>query len=237
MPTQVTFTSGGRSVTAELYTPSGAPIKGVVVIAYGSDGLVDNDTGPWATMIRGYAADLEAAGTLVLIPDYLGATGTSPGLGTVLTALPAHRAAWEAVLVDALGHGLTLAPSGVKTGAIGFSLGGYLVLRVRGNVNALSSYFAPYSVIPGVPDIGPAPTPSRLTAAEVHHGGDDHIVPATNATRITTDLTAQGVSTDSYSYTGADHGFGSIGNDPAANAAARSLSKSRTLAFFARHLT
>ncbi|WP_082838938.1 dienelactone hydrolase family protein [Gemmata sp. SH-PL17] len=75
-----------------------------------------------------------------------------------------------------------------------------------------------------------------ISAPDIHHGGDDHIVPATNATRITADLTAQGVSTDSYTYAGADHGFGSIGNDPAANAAARALSKSRTLAFFARHL-
>jgi hypothetical protein len=56
MATQITFVSKGNAVQAELYRPSvgeaGVALAGVVVIAYGSDGLIDNQIGPWATMIR-----------------------------------------------------------------------------------------------------------------------------------------------------------------------------------------
>lgn len=51
--------------------PAGSP----VMIAYGSDGLVDNERGLWETMILGYAVKLSVAGTTALIPDYFGMTG------------------------------------------------------------------------------------------------------------------------------------------------------------------
>lgn len=236
VPTVTTFSSGGKTVSAELYAPT-TPSKGVIVIAYGSDGLVGNASGAWATMIRGYAADLAQAGSFVLIPDYPGATGTAVGLDSVLPALPAHSSDWEAIVADALAHGTTLAPAGSRKGLLGFSLGGFLSLRVRGKANVLSSYFAPYSFSPvGPANIGPVVAGSLLTVAEIHHGDDDHVVSYSNATQIIADLTAQGVATDLYTYPDADHGFGSFGNRPSANVVTRTQSKTRTLAFFATHL-
>lgn len=49
MQSKVNFNSSGTAVPAELFNPVGTPNGGVVVIAYGSDGMVE----PWATMIRG----------------------------------------------------------------------------------------------------------------------------------------------------------------------------------------
>ena len=63
MPTTINYTSRGVAITAELSTPTGAARpRGLVVIAYGSDGLTNNLSGPWATMIRDYAGLLARAG-------------------------------------------------------------------------------------------------------------------------------------------------------------------------------
>jgi dienelactone hydrolase len=222
MATTITFASGPSRVSAELYTPA-APGKGVIVIAYGSDGLVDNKHGSWKTMIRGYAEELAKAGAVAIIPDYLSATGITPGQSAIEVAI-AKPETWDALILDAITHAKTHAPSGAKVGLLGFSLGGYLCLRGRRNANALSSYFAP--VLTG---IGSA-VGSRLTHAEIHHGNEDLI---SKAAEIEAELSKEGVTTELYAYPGAVHGF--VGDDPA-NTKARNVSKGRTLAFFAAHL-
>jgi hypothetical protein len=51
------------AITAELSAPTeAARPRGLVVVAYGSDGLTNNLSGPWATMIRDYAGLLARAG-------------------------------------------------------------------------------------------------------------------------------------------------------------------------------
>jgi hypothetical protein len=57
MNNTITLVSGANSMTADLYTPPGAS-QGLIVIAYGSDGLTDDLSGPWKTMIQGYATSL-----------------------------------------------------------------------------------------------------------------------------------------------------------------------------------
>ena len=231
MASVFTYTSANKAVSAELYAPTGSPQKGLVVIAYGSDGLVDNQNGPWATMIRGYASELAAGGSVVLIPDYLKATTTSPGLSAI-EALGANSATWIGAITDALLQGKALAPAGARLGLLGFSLGGFLCLCARGDAHALSSYFAPIAVPPSS-NIGPAPTGSELSFAEIHQGTADPLVDVANATQILNALKAEGVATAKYEYTGAGHGF--AGADPA-NVAARTDSKTRTLAFFGTYL-
>ena len=81
----ISFTSDGKQISAEMYKPS-APNGGAVVIAYGSDGFVDNQNGPWATMIRGYAHDLADKGFTAVVPDYFQRTGTKPGDITISDA-------------------------------------------------------------------------------------------------------------------------------------------------------
>jgi dienelactone hydrolase len=200
-----------------------------VVVAYGTDGFTDDLTGPWKTMIRDYAVELARAGSFAMIPDYFASTGTPPGEQAMITAFT-HRPAWEAALLAAVSHGRALPQvDGSRIGLLGFSLGGHLCLRVRAATapKTLVSFFAP--VFDG---IGPA---GHVPKAELHHGKAD-MLPATsfpNALQIKSVLEAEHTATTLFSYDGAGHGF--IGDDPD-NKKARTLSKSRALAFVAANL-
>ncbi|HSI61077.1 MAG TPA: dienelactone hydrolase family protein [Ideonella sp.] len=226
----ITFTSRGKPVAAEMAGPAGTPARGLVVIAYGSDGLTDNLSGPWASMIRGHAEALAAKGFSVLVPDFLAATGTAPGPG-VFERIAGCRDAWQAAISDAIDHGVAL--SKVDPGAVGllgFSLGGHLALRLRGKAKALVEFFAP--VLDGIGGPGPAGHPAQV---QIHHGKADAL-PGTgfaNAEAIEQTLRSEGVATELLAYPGAGHGF--IGSD-LSNQSARDLSKARMLAFFEAHL-
>ncbi len=227
MPTQITFTSQHRSITGELYTPVETAKTGLIIITYGSDGLTNNLTGRWDTMIRDYADSLAKSGFVAMIPDYLGVTGTNPG-PAVLASIAQHRDEWQTAVADALDHAKSLpAVDATRIGLLGFSLGGHLCLRLRAKANVLVEYFAPL-----LDGIGP---PGTLTHAQIHHGVADHL-PGTsfsNAETIKVTLAREGTSTELFPYPGAGHGF--VGNDQA-NADARTLSKKRTLSFFQTHL-
>lgn len=224
------FSSHGKSIAADLYRPAAAQAKGLVVIAYGSDGLTDTLSGPWATLINGHAQALAGKRLSVLVPDYLAATGTAPGVG-VFERIATCRAAWQGALSDAVDEGIQR--SGVnpgRVGLLGFSLGGHLVLRLRARAQALVEFFAP--VLDG---IDATATPGRLAHAQIHHGMADAL-PGTafaNAEAIQKTLRAEGVATELLAYPGAGHGF--IGGDPS-NRSARELSKARTQAFFEAQL-
>ena len=113
-----------------------------------------------------------------------------------------------------------------RTGLLGFSLGGYLCLRVRRTCQALVEFFAPI-----LDDLGTGPVSLQL---QIHHGKRDNLVGfEANANRIDLALRSTGAVTELCGYDGAGHGF--VGNDPA-NANARALSKSRAIAFFEAHL-
>jgi carboxymethylenebutenolidase len=227
MPSTKSFASRGKPVDAEVFDPSGTPNGGFVVIAYGSDGMTDHLNGPWATMIRGYAADLAQKGFTALVPDYFGSTGTQPGPG-VFEQIPVHRDAWEATLSDAVSYAQTLpGVDAARVGLIGFSLGGHLCLRLRASAKVLVEFFAP--VFDGV---GSRSTPTLQV--QIHHGEADGLVPLTpNAARIEQELRAEGASVELFAYRGAGHGF--IGQDTS-NANARAQSQSRTIAFFDAYL-
>ena len=229
MARTVSYTSGGKPITAELFEPATPPsgTTGVVVVAYGSDGLVDNDNGPWKTMIEGYARDLADAGFLALIPDYLARTGTRPGL-SVLGALDSHTDKWQEALEDGIkiARGLpSVDPA--RVGLLGFSLGGYLGLRARSKGKALSVYFPPF-----LGSLGSSP---KLEQAQVHQGTNDSFptITKTTAAEIKKTLTDEGTPTNVFLYPGAGHGF--VGSD-AANTKARDDSRTHTLDLFKTHL-
>jgi dienelactone hydrolase len=235
MPATVSHTSyssGGNQIPCEIYSPT-SPNGGVIVIAYGSDGMIDNAHGPWATMMRGYAADLAAKGFTATIPDYFQTTGTAAGSidyknGGGLIVL-ANINKWTAGLSDAIAHAKSL--TGVdskRAGFLGFSLGGHLGLRLRANVKVLVEFFAP--VLTGIGGAG-APLP-----VQIHHGkfdaakrGDDVVQFENNVPPILRQLESEHASVDLHEYVGAGHGF--VGAD-AANTKASTESKSRTIAFF-----
>lgn len=227
MPTTTTFTSGGRSVPVEVFEPA-TPAKGAaIVIVHGSDGLVDNERGPWATMMRQYAADLAQKGFKTLIPNYFEATDTPPGSVDLSTMLR-QRASWQQTIEDAVvcARGQTgVDPS--RIGLFGFSLGGHLAARARATAKVLVAFFAP--ILDGV---GAAPV--AALQVQMHHGKGDLLVPfELNAPQIELALRAGGASSTIFPYAGAGHGF--VGDDPA-NMKARTESRARTLTFFDSHL-
>ena len=233
------YTSSGKTIDCEVYTPTAAN-GGTVVIAYGSDGMINNEHGQWATMLREYAAGLAAKGFTAIIPDYFLTTGTLAGSidyqkdGAKIVLL--NRDTWVSGLNDAVAHAKTLAgidPN--RIGLLGFSLGGHLGLRLRSSLKVLVAFFAP--VLDGIG----AGLPGSQLKVQIHHGkinaatrtGDSLVPFEANAIPIAQELKREGVSADVHEYLGAGHGF--VGTDAANNNAA-TQSRARTIAFFESHL-
>lgn len=225
----VKIQSGATTITGDLYAPTGSAPAGLVVIAYGTDGLEDNERGPWESMIRGYAEALTAQGFYSLIPDYFARTGTQRGVPAA-EVLMNKRDEWAAALSDSVQHARSLARVDAgRIGLLGFSLGGHLALHIRAAANpkALVEFFAPM-----LDSIG---APGHVPHAQIHHGKADAlpVTSYTNAIAIEALLKGEGSDVTLFGYEGAGHGFATQDD---ANKNSRDLSKARTLAFFAANL-
>ncbi len=226
MLTKETFNSRGKTIQFELFNPSGTPNGGVIVITYGTDGML----APWGSIIRAYAESLSQKGFIAIIPDYFASTSTMPR-SDALNKISIDRNTWQATLADAITHAKTLPNvQASRVGLLGFSLGGHLCLRLRETAKVLVEFFAPE--FPGLDSLG---STTKLTLqAQIHHGLADQIVPFyPNADNIKNLLQNEGATVDRFSYTGAVHGF--IGNDTD-NINASKTSMNRTLSFFEKYL-
>ena len=219
METTTINVAPGKSISGELCKPAGIPNGGVVVIAYGSDGMRE----PWASMIREYARELAGRNYSALIPDYLKSTGTAPG-PDVFAQIQVNLPQWQSAVDSAITH--VAAP---RVALLGFSLGGHLCLRLRHRTTAVVEFFAPEFLELG--GLGAAVRASPRV--QIHHGKSDTLVPYTNATSIDRFLKSHGTVPELFSYAGAGHGF--AGTDPK-NTSARRLAKERTLAFIVKYL-
>ena len=221
--------TGATEIPAQLHSPPGTGSTGLVVIAYGTDGLKDNEHGPWKTMIEGYAAALSKRGLFALVPDYFVKTGTAPGIPAA-EAMMMKRDDWAAALSDSIAHAKTQPRvDSQRIGLLGFSLGGHLVLRIRAvtKPRVLVEYFAP--MLDGIGSAGHVPY------AQIHHGTKDS-TPGTgfaNAGAIEAILKREGTAVTLYPYEGAGHGFAAKDES---NQKASALSQTRTLAFFETQL-
>jgi len=222
------FPSGGIRIASDLYEPApGSANKAAIVLVYGSDGLIDNTNGPWATMIREYGTDLARKGFHALVPDYFLRTGTKAGSidyqhGGGLVVMQ-HKDEWQSTLADAVQCAKTLPgidPS--RIGLLGFSLGAYLSLRLRAHAKAVVAFFPPH--MDGI-DAGSTPG----LPVHIHYGDKDFLDFPGNTGPIEQELRKSGAAVKLHCYPGANHGFS--GSDPA-NVSARTQSKARTIAFF-----
>ena len=223
MITSITYPSGGKAIPADLYDQPAGTKAGVVVVAYGSDGLTNNLHGPWGTLIGGYAKALATRGFVVLVPHYLEATGTAPG-DPAIQSIKQNRDRWQTALADAISHAAGLpAADPLRVGLLGFSLGGHLSLRLRAGAKVLVVHSTP-----ALDGIGSGR--GSLTHAQVHHGDAD---PLSSGPAIKQALTTEGVNCDLYEYPRATHGFGTAS---AVDAAARARSEGLILPFITTHL-
>lgn len=197
-------------------------------MAYGSDGFVDNERGPWHTMIADYATSIATNGFVAIVPFYLDVTKAAPGLG-VFELIATFRDRWQTLISDTIYHAQTLTNVGPgRVGLLGFSLGGHLCLRERSKAKVLVEYFAP--VLDGV-----TAGSGKLQQAQIHHGNPEGpLVPyISNAPVIEKVLKDDGVPTALFPYPGANHGF--VGSDTA-NSTARTQSKNATMTCFNTYL-
>jgi dienelactone hydrolase len=225
------FVSGGVHITTDLYQPSGVANQAAIILAYGSDGLIDNQNGPWATMIGQHAEALAQKGFHALVPDYFLRTATPAnsidyqrdGAQVVMR----HKGAWQSTLADAVQYAKTLPRiDASRIGLLGYSLGGYLSLRLRTQAKAIVAFFPPW-----MDGIGPGATAGL--PVQIHYGDKDLLDFAGNTGPIEQALRKDGAVVTSHCYPGANHGFS--GSDPA-NTDASAKSKARTIEFFTASL-
>jgi dienelactone hydrolase len=126
-----------------------------------------------------------------------------------------HMAAWQQAIADAAGF------AGGAAALVGFSLGGHLVLRLRGSVPAVVAFFAPLLT-------GLGASPAAGTRVEIHHGESDRLVDIRQADRIASQLISEGTPVEVHRYANAGHGFS--GAHPG-DAEALNRSRSLTIAF------
>ena len=221
------FLSGGVHIATDLYKPTGVANKSAIILAYGSDGLIDNKNGPWATMIGEYAGELAQKGFHALVPDYFLRTGTPANSidyqrGGALEVMK-HKDEWQSTIADAVQYAKTLPGiDSSRIGLLGYSLGAYLSLRLRAHAKAMVAFFPPW-----MDGIGPGTTPGL--PVQIHYGDKDFLEFASNTGPIEQELRKNRAAVTLHCYPGANHGFS--GSDPA-NASARTKSKARTIQFF-----
>jgi dienelactone hydrolase len=227
-PTPVTIPTGKANMQADLYSPAGTATAGLVVIAHGTDGFEDTANGPWKKMISGYGDELAKRGLFALIPQFFQRTKTTPGLPAA-DVIEAKQTEWESALLDAIAYGRALPRvDAARLGLLGFSLGGYLCLRIRAAAKprALVEYFAPR-----FKGIGPA---GQVPFALIHHGTKDTGPTAfPNAAAIKATLELEKAAVTLTPHEDATHGFS--GKDKP-NTDAAALSMTETLAFFTARL-
>ena len=195
--TQVEFASNGSQAQGYLSLPAGGSGPGVVVIQEWW-GLVDH--------IRDVCDRLAAEGFVALAPDlYHGETTTEPDeAGKLMMELDIEQAAKDMTgAVDYLRD--HEAVEGDSVGAIGFCMGGALVLVLAArNGDKVGAVVPFYSAFAGeVPDL------SGITAPVLgHFGEDDDFAPPAKARDLEETIREQaGVEATFHIYKGAGHAF------------------------------
>lgn len=226
----VTGASTAAEKIAWTFVEPATPYNRAVIIAYGSDGLAPK----WKLEMLRHAKACADEGILALIPDYFQKKPQTPHDNSlvVFPQIPFRHAQWSQVLFDAVSAAKVLPGNDtLRVGLLGFSLGGFLSLRIRDSVNVMVEYFSPFT-FPDVDDIGSHA--NRSLKAHIHHGESDSLVPLDqNAMPIQTKLIGEGATVSMTKHLGAVHGF--LGSDSEnTNARARSLDES--IQFFKDHL-
>lgn len=223
----VRLSGNGHQTAGYLSLPSGGRGPGVVVIQEWW-GLVDH--------IRDVCDRLAAEGFVALAPDlFHGETASEPDeAGNLMMELDLERAAKEmSGAVDfLLDHEAT---TGTQLGAIGFCMGGGLVLVLAARSGAKVGAVVPfYGVFRGdVPDL------SGIRGKVLGHfaANDDSASPdkARELAQIIRDTA--GAEVDIHIYPGTDHAFFNDDRPEVYDAEAAGLAWSRTLGFLRANLT
>ena len=238
VPKNVTYKSAAQSIPTALFLPASGTSDKLVILAYGSDGLIDNKNGKWKTMLEKFARDLAQAGIAAAIPDYFASTGTGAGalkpdnLESYTLQIMQGQANWVAALKDGVSAlakpALVPGIQPARVGLLGFSLGGYLCAQAAAGVPAMVLFYTP--VFLGLKVPGPL-----TTKVEMHYGTDDRLTsPNRDGQGVQAALQQAGATVmNLHLYDKATHGFAGSAK---ANKEAHKKSKDLTLKFFAANL-
>lgn len=211
-----TITSSGVAVAVECFEPPGAVNVPAIVALHGSGGMSNG-----APIVRAIVKPIVALGYAVYLPHYFERTGTHRSDPSTSRA---NFPVWMQTVADALGfaeHQAAADPA--RIGVIGISLGAFLGLSVAtrdARVKVIVDFFG------GLPPPFDADV-ARLPPTLVLHGGDDRIVPVTEAEKLRRGLEEHAVPHEAHMYPGEGHMFSPM----TALAAAR-----RTMSFLGRWL-
>jgi len=165
------------------------------------------------------ADELTMAGFDVEVVDlYDGASTRDPGRAEVLAEALDGPGARESIVAAAE----RLRAGGARqVGAIGFSLGGSLVLQVAtaGALDAVVAYYATGD-----------PTARIACPVQMHLAADDEFEPADDAAAFAAALVAGGTAVDTFTYAGTEHSFANTDVE-AADPQAAEVALARTIGF------
>jgi carboxymethylenebutenolidase len=212
---QLSFTSGGKEIAAEIFPAAGRAAAPAVIMLHGADGLSVN------AMYRSGARTIAAAGFNVYLVHYLDRTSERRAS---FASMFQNFSLWIEVVRDAVSF-IAQRPETdpERIAIVGISLGAALGLAVAADdrrIRALVDYFGP------LPH-GVLTRTARLPPLLVLHGAADPIVPVENAHAVEALAREQGTPCEVVIYPGQGHGF--RGN-------AEGDATRRVLVFLQRHL-
>jgi dienelactone hydrolase len=199
--------SGGRSIPVDIFAPSAPGRHPAVLILHGTFGLLP----PYGADIESFGDALAAKGFVAALPHYFERTNTAAGLEAG-AAIAQHLSEWKETCRDALlfmrGHRSVDAG---RLGAIGFSLGGHMVLDLGiapppgVSLKCVVDFFGPTATVPLDGDR------ALLPPVLIHHGTADALVPMAESLELVADLRAagkmEGLNYTFIPYAGQGHGF------------------------------
>jgi dienelactone hydrolase len=201
------FKTGTRSIGVDVFIPPAAGRHPGCLILHGTFGLLP----PYGADIVAFGEALAGAGVVAMLPHYFDRTGTAPGPDAA-AVIGQHLPAWLTTCGDAmraLRDYERVAPG--RLGAIGFSLGGHLALRLAMDPSGgaafkgVVDFFGPTLAPPLVGDR------AGLPPVQIHHGTADAVVDIRESEHLVEELRAagkvRGLGYDFFTYDGQGHGF------------------------------
>jgi carboxymethylenebutenolidase len=210
-----TFDCAGKAIGVERFEPPGPGPHPALVLLHGADGLPGRSL-PY----RDLAAQLAEHGYLADLVHYFDVTGgRASGLGH-----PLQLAAWLSAAGAAVGHAAAApAADPGRVGLVGVSLGAYLAVAVASQDRRVG---AVVECCGGVADFFTRGL-ERMPPVLILHGGDDPVVPVSEAHRLDRLLTERRRPHEVHIYPGRGHRLSGADFEDAV---------ARTLAFLDRHL-
>jgi carboxymethylenebutenolidase len=187
------FTSGGKDIRLESYTPENASSDSpAILVLHGSTGVEFANR-----FIAGIAEQFAAQGFTVHLLHYFDRTGTTYANDVTIRATFEE---WRATVNDAVMY-LKAQNPGTPLGIFGYSLGGYLAAATGVRNKDVSAVV----VLAGGLDELTAKLVKRSAPVLILHGDSDERVPVTEARQLEASLKKAGASPQLHIYPGEGH--------------------------------